>query len=58
MHVRTVVVRPLNLFHRVHHLDFESIIVPSLLLAKVALDDNDGLRWKVENLDPVDCVVF
>lgn len=58
MHIRTVVACPLNLFHRVHHLDFESIVVPSFLLAKVTLDDNDGLRWKVENLDTVDCVVF
>ena len=58
MHVCTVVVRPLNLRHRVHHLDFERVVEPSLLLAKVTLDDNDGLRWKVKNLNPVYCVVF
>jgi len=58
MNVCTVVVRPLNLRHCVHHLVLERIIESSLLFAKVTLDDSDGLRRKVENLDSVDGVVF
>ena len=58
MNICAIVVRPLDLGHCVHHLGFERSIESSLLPAKVTLDDNDGLRWKVENLDTVDCVVF
>lgn len=58
MDVCTIVVRPLNLRHRIHHLLFESSVESSFLLAKVTLYDSDGLRRKVENLDPVDGVVF
>jgi len=58
MDICTVVVRPLNFRHRVHHLVLERIVESPLLLAKVTLNDSDGLRRKVKNLDPVNGVVL
>lgn len=39
-------------------LDFQGIVVSSLLFVEVASDNGDDLRWKVKNLDPIDGVVF
>lgn len=52
------IVRPLNLRHRVRHLELEGTVEPSLLFAKVAFDDDDRFRWEVKNLDSVDGVVL
>ena len=58
MHICPVVVRPLNLRHCVPHLEFERAVEPPFLLAEVALDDGDSFWWEVENLDPIDGIVF
>jgi hypothetical protein len=34
------------------------MIESSLAFVEFTFDDKNGLRWKVENLDPVDCVIF
>jgi hypothetical protein len=54
----TIIFCPLNLRHRVRHLELEGTVEPSLLFAKVALHDRDRLRWKVKNLDSVDGVIL
>ena len=58
MYVCPVIIRLLNLRHRVRHLGFEGAIEPPLLLAEVTLDDGDGLGWEVKNLDPIDGIFF
>ena len=58
MHVCTVIVRFLNLRHRVSHVRVKRSVKSSLLFAEVTLDDSDSLRWKVKNLDPIDSILF
>ena len=58
MNICPIVVRLLNLRHCVSHLDFERAVEPPLLLTEVTLDNGYGLEWEVENLNPVDGIVF
>lgn len=58
MHVCTVASRLLNPLNFSSQLIFQGVVESSLVFAKVALDDGDGPRWKIENLNPVDGVVL
>lgn len=58
MYICTVIVRLLNLRHRVYHLGFERSVESSFLPTEVTLDDGDSFGGKVKNPDPVYGVFF